>query len=249
MFSLQGKVAIITGGSSGMGDATVKRFVMAGAKVFNLDLAEPDASSPAEFIKANVAEPDEIARIFEQVYSHCGKLDILVNNAGIAKPQPFEQISVEMLNRHWQVNSIGVLFGIKEAAKRMQPGSAIVNNVSLGAYRTFPFQTEYAMSKAAALAATKAAAVELGPKGIRVNCVCPGTIQTPLSSAEVPEVLDKMMQALAAAARVGKPEEVAAAIHFLASDDASYINGQSIIVDGGWSVGTSVALVERLAGA
>src|SRR5699024_2750239 len=141
-------------------------------------------------------------------------------------------------------NQLSALMGIKEAAARMQSGGAIVNVSSVTAMRGFPQWGEYSATKGAIIAMTQTAAVEYGPTGIRVNCVCPGIIDTPLAMAEAPDMVDKNVSVFSLLGRLGRPEEVAAAIHFFASDDAAYITGQTLLADGGWSAGTSLKAIE-----
>jgi NAD(P)-dependent dehydrogenase (short-subunit alcohol dehydrogenase family) len=134
--------------------------------------------------------------------------------------------------------------GIKEAAARMPKGGAIVNISSITAVRGFVNWGEYAATKAGIISLTQTAAVEYGPAGIRVNCVAPGIIDTPLAMNEAPDMVVRNAAVFTLLGRIGRPDELAAAVHFMASDDASYVTGQTLLVDGGWSTGTSIKGIE-----
>lgn len=243
-FSLENKVAVVTGGASGIGEATAKRLRQAGARVLVADLADAADKVKAwdcSFRKTDVSSEHEVAAMLDQAVEEYGRLDILVNNAAIANVHNMAEANLERANRYFQVNSLSVLAGIREAAKRMSAGGSIINTASLSGIRGTPGWGEYAMSKAAVVAATQTAALEFGGQGLRVNCVCPGGVRTPLAVEVNGDALDKAMSVLAPLGRIGEPDEIAAMIHFLASDDASYVTGQAFLVDGGWSVGTTVS--------
>jgi NAD(P)-dependent dehydrogenase (short-subunit alcohol dehydrogenase family) len=189
-----------------------------------------------------------MAGLLDEAVQRFGKLDVLVNNAGIANVHPVDAADIERADRYFRVNALSVLIGIREAGKRMREGGSIVNISSLSAARGTPGWAEYGMSKAAIASVTQTAAIELGPRGVRVNAICPGGVRTPLAVQVNGDALDKAMLALAPLGRIGRPEEIAAAIHFLASDDASYVTGQAIFVDGGWSVGTTTATIAMVLG-
>jgi len=169
-----------------------------------------------------------------------GKLDIMVNNAGIASGHPLAEADAARSERFWRVHILGVQTGIKEAAARMKPGGSIVSISSITAVRGFVNWGEYAATKAGIISLTQTAAVEYGPLGIRVNCVAPGIIDTPMAMNEAPDMVERNAAVFTLLGRIGRPEELAAAVHFMASDDASYITGQTLLVDGGWSTGTSI---------
>ncbi|HSV70707.1 MAG TPA: SDR family NAD(P)-dependent oxidoreductase [Methylibium sp.] len=242
MFDLSGKTAIVTGGASGIGAATARRLRRAGAAVWVADVAE-DASWDGGYHRTDVSQPEEVAALCEQVLARSGRLDIMVNNAAIAAGHPLAAADAARSERLWRVNQLGVQMGIKEAAARMRAGGAIVNVSSITAVRGFAQWGEYAATKGAIIALTQTAAVEYGPAGIRVNCVCPGIIETPMAMSEAPDMVSKNASIFTLLGRLGQPEELAAAIHFLASDDASYLTGQTLTVDGGWSTGTSLQAI------
>jgi len=247
MFDLTGKAAIVTGAASGIGAAIAQRLRRAGASVLIADLVDASAQA-AEwdclFRKTDVSTEDEIVALMDEAVDRFGKLDILVSNAGIANVHPIADADLARTERYFRVNALSVLSGMREAAKRMGAGGSIINTSSLSGIRGTPGWGEYAMSKAAIVAATQNGALELGPRGIRVNAVCPGGVRTPLAVEVNGDALDKAMKVLSPLGRIGKPEEIAAMVHFLASDDASYVTGQALIVDGGWSIGTTLATID-----
>ena len=246
-FDLTGKVAVVTGGASGIGAAIAQRLRKAGAKVLVADLtdaADLARSWDCDFRRTDVSDEAEVAAMLDQAIALHGRLDILVSNAAIANVHPMGEADLVRADRYFQVNALGALSGMREAAKRMEAGGSIISTASLSGLRGTPGWGEYAMSKAAVVAATQTAALEFGSKGIRVNAVCPGAINTPLAVAVNGDALDKAMKVLSPLGRIGQPDEIAAMVHFLASDDASYVTGQAYLVDGGWSVGTTMATID-----
>ena len=239
-FDVEGKVAIVTGASSGIGAATAKRLSAAGAKVWAADVVEPMQSEGIRYRYTDVADPAQMAALCNEVVANDGRLDVMVNNAAVSSSHPIAEADATRAERFWRVNQLSVVSGIKEAAARMQAGGSIINISSITAVRGFFGWGEYAATKGAIIALTQTAAVEYGPAGIRVNCICPGIIDTPMALAEAADIVKKSTALFSQLGRVGRPEEVAAAIHFLASDDAGYVTGQSLLVDGGWSTGTSL---------
>lgn len=242
MFDLTGKVAIVTGGASGIGAATARRLHAAGAEVWIADVIQADEEG-CHFRRTDVSLPADIRELCNEVMAASGRLDIYVNNAAIAGGHLLADADEERSARFWRVNQLSVQMGIKEAAARMTEGASIINFSSITAVRGFAQWGEYAATKGAIIALTQTAAVEYGPRRIRVNCICPGIIDTPMAMAEAPDMVRKNAAVFALLGRIGQPEELAAAVHFLASDDASYITGQVLTVDGGWSTGTSLAAI------
>lgn len=239
MFSLADRVAVVTGGASGIGRAIVDRFLAAGASVTVLDRV-PEALPPeVKGIVVDVSEEDSVAVALESVAeSHGGHLDVVINNAGI---QPLgvslEDLTPELLNRTLAVNVNGVAYGIKHAARLMKGGGRIVNTGSFVGLTGVPSGAVYATSKAAVVHLTRLAAIELAPRNITVNCVCPGTIRTP-AVTEIPDNPEiPFAESRTPLGRLGEPGEVAAAFHFLASEEASYVTGAILSVDGGISAG------------
>ena len=249
-FSLEGKVAIVTGGASGIGAAISRRLRGAGAKVLDADLNEPAEMGPSDahgFRRTDCSQPEELAALCDACVDRFGALDIMVNNAGIADAAPLDAWDAARSERFWRLHVLGVQSGIREAAARMSPGGAIVNFSSITAVRGFVTWGEYAATKAGIISLTQTAAMEYGPAGLRVNCVAPGIIETPMALSEAPDMVQRNARVFAPLGRIGQPDEVAAAVHFLASPDASYIAGQLLMVDGGWSVGPSIAGFEIVA--
>lgn len=230
MFSLAGKIAVVTGSASGIGLAIVERFQAAGATVVGLDR---NSISPCD-----VSDESRLAAALEAAVAAHGRLDIMVNNAGI---QPlgvdFASLTPQLLERTFAVNVNGVALGTKHASRLMTAGGRIVNTGSFVGTIGVPQGTAYAASKAAVIHLTRLAAVELAPRGITVNCVCPGTIATPAVTGipDNPEI--PFAESRTPLGRLGTPAEVAAAFHFLVSDEASYITGAILPVDGGIAAG------------
>jgi 3alpha(or 20beta)-hydroxysteroid dehydrogenase len=249
-FSLKDKVAVITGGGSGIGLATARRFVRAGAKVVianRRDSAALADSFGAAYVQTDVAKEDEVRQLMESTVSLHGQIDVLVNNAGFGQVGPTAlELTDQTLNQHLQTNLFGVMYGVKHAGPHMPSGSSIINVASLAGLAGVPTYGAYVASKFAVIGLTKTAAIELAPQGIRVNCVCPGTIDTPINQAGGAEAELEVVKTLAPLGRIGQPEEVAALIHFLAASDCAYVTGESIVIDGGWLAGPSIAAFERL---
>ncbi len=250
MFSLSGKVAIITGGASGIGEATVRRFAAAGATCVIADVG--DATALAEEVGGSsqvcdVTDATQVDALVASTVDHHAKLDIMVNNAGVLGPGGGVMAdSIDDGRSVLEVNLFGVVNGIRAAAAVMEPGSAIVNTASMAGVVGFPGLGWYGMSKWGVVGLTKNTAIELGPRGIRVNCVCPTGVVTGM----VPDgdldhwASESMALANQHMRRLGTPDEVAAAIHFLASDDAMLVNGHALHTDGGLGAGMSNQLIE-----
>ncbi len=247
-----GKVALVAGGGSGIGRATCQLFADRGGTVLVADLHESAAKATAESIAGNGGRAEALAcdvSRWEQVQAalqttrrRFGRLDILVNTAGILRVRSLEETSETEWNDVLQVNLTGAFLLIKAAIKVMQGqrGGAIVHTASRMAIRIKENRGAYAPSKAGILALTRMAALEGAPHGIRVNCVCPGWIDTPMTRGSgSPEKVDAQFAAWAKICplgRAGRADEVASAILFLASDEASFITGVALPVDGGRTI-------------
>lgn len=256
MFTLEGKVAVVTGGASGIGESTVRRFTRAGAKVVIGDLQ--DASPLAKevdglAVRTDVSREDEVEDLLETALRELGRLDVVVNNAGIGAGTFLAALSEEDLDRNLQVNLKGVIWGIKHAASRIVDGGSIMSTASLAGLIGTPSYGAYVASKSGIVGITKTAALELAPRRVRVNCVCPGTIDTPMMDHdEGASVEFELAEVLHPLGRMGRPEEVAALFHFLASDESAFITGQAIAIDGGMSAGPGLGMIgslyEKIAG-
>ena len=242
---LHGKVAIITGGDSGIGRAVAVAFAKEGADVAILYLSEHGDAEETKnlveqhgrkclLISGDVGDESVCKNAVEQTVSELGKLDILVNNASEQHPQEsIEDITAEQLERTFRTNVFGYFFMAKAAVKHLKKGSAIVNTVSVTAYKGSPQLLDYSSTKGAEVAFTRSLSMNLIEKGIRVNAVAPGPIWTPLIPSTFPEDKVKTFGADTPMKRPGQPEEVANCYVFLASDDSSYISGQVLHPNGG----------------
>ena len=242
---LKNKVAIITGGSRGIGLATAKAFLKEGAKVV-ITASSPETAQKAENllkeefphsqvqgISPNLASLEEVTKAFNDVAAKYGSLDILVNNAGLSERAPFENYTQELFDKVMDLNVKGVFNASRAAVDHMIPqGSGVILNTS--SMVSIYGQTAglaYPTSKFAVNGLTLSLARELGPKGIRVNAVAPGITETDMMKAVPKEIIDPMIQQIPLR-RLGQPEDIANAFVFLASEDASYITGVVLSVDG-----------------
>jgi 3-oxoacyl-[acyl-carrier protein] reductase len=241
---LANKVSIITGGAQGIGEATALKFGKEGAKVAVCDVNLPLAQAVADAIvkaggealafKVDVTSSQDIAAMVSAVMAKWGRIDALVNNAGILADSQLKKMSEEQFDRVIDVNLKGTYNCTRAVVDIMlTQGSGTITNASsiVGLYGNFG-QTNYAATKWAVIGMAKTWAKELGPKGIRVNAVAPGFVATPIL-ASMPEKVIKMMEEKVPLRRLGKPEEIANAYAWLASDEASYVNGVVIEVSGG----------------
>lgn len=243
---LEGKVALVTGGARGIGAATARRFVAEGARVAISDVLEAEGDAlaaelgdQAMFCAHDVADPEAWAAVVVQAEERFGTLDVLVNNAGTSgEGSPLIAETQAGYDKLVAINQTGVFHGIRAVvpALRRAGGGSIVNVSSIAGLVAWPGLGAYAATKFAVVGLTKVAATELGAFGIRVNCVHPGVIDTPMVSAAdaVRGPLDQVIANLAIA-RMGRPEEVASALLFFASDDSTFCTGASLAVDGGWT--------------
>jgi len=241
MRGLKGKRVMVTGGAQGIGAAMAARFIDEGARVAILDknpeaLAGTAARLPslATTIRADVSAAGEVAAAFAEIDRLWGGLDVLINNAGISIRHRFLDITQEEWRRVVQTNLDGVFYVAREAARRMMSGNGgvILNMGSTNGIMGYHHYADYNASKAGVIELTRSMALELAPR-VRVNCVCPGYILTPMQEAEyTPEML-RAFQAKIPLDRLGKPEDVAALFAFLASDEAAFITGQTFVIDGG----------------
>ena len=237
MRGLAGKRVVVTGGTSGIGAATSRRFLEEGARVVSIALAgEEPVDGVTAALEADVADPDEVAEAFKTDDELRGGIDVLVANAGISIRHPFLELAPDEWRRVLAVNLDGTFHCAQEAARRMvspdADGGVILITASTNGIVGHPLYADYNASKAAVIALARTMALELAPR-VRVNCVCPGYVLTPMQEAEyTPEML-RATDAKIPLGRHARPEEVAALFAFLASDDGAYLTGAVIPVDGG----------------
>lgn len=246
MSQLSGKVALVTGGSRGIGAAISRRLARDGADVAITYVTTPDRANAVVAdidatgrrglaIHADAAHPAAVAAAVDRAASELGRLDILVNNAGIYIPSLFEETTLDDMERYWAVNIRAAIVATHTALKHMHTGSRIINIGSCLAERIpTPGVTLYAMSKAALVGLTKGLARDLGERGITVNCVEPGPIDTDMNPA-TGEGAD-FQRRLTALKRYGTADEVASLVAYLASDEARNITGATVLTDGGLAV-------------
>ena len=245
---MAGKVALITGAANGIGAATARRLVRDGYRVALLDvledagqrLAEELGGDQAQFFPADVAAAEALEAAIRGSIGHFGQLDLVVNNAGQSLPMSIAETTTADWDHLHAVNlrALHVAVRAAEVALAASGLGAVVNIASFHAYATIGNFAAYAASKAGVLGFTRSAAIELAPKGIRVNAVAPGVIHTAMTQLWLDSVADPAAAMLSMVekqplGRIGRPEEVAAAIAFLASEDASFITGTTLCVDGG----------------
>lgn len=244
---LKGKVAVVTGASKGIGASIAKHLALEGASVVvNYSSSKEGADrvvaeiarngGKAVAIQANVAHPNEIERLFAETLRTFGQLDILVNNAGIYEFAPLENITPEHFHKLFDLNVLGLLLAIKEAVKHFsKAGGSIVNISSIVSVSPLKEVSVYSATKAAVDAITKALSQELGPRNIRINSINPGMIET--EGTHTAGILDsdlrKQIEMETPLGRIGQPKDIAPAVVFLASDDAAWITGSTLLITGG----------------
>ncbi|MDB6067790.1 MAG: oxidoreductase [Pedosphaera sp.] len=243
---LTGKIALITGGSSGLGLATARRFVAEGAYVFitgrrqaELDAAVKDIGHNVTGIRSDIANLGDLDRLFAVIQDQKGRLDILFANAGGGEFAPLDQVTEAHFDKYFGINVKGTLFTVQKALPLMTAGGTIVINGSMVSVKGFPAFGVYAATKAALRSFARTWATDLKGRNIRVNVVSPGTVVTPGYKNEL-GLSDEQIEQFAAQAaattpmgRAGTPDEIAKAVLFLASDDSSFVNGIELFVDGG----------------
>ena len=242
---LEGKIAVITGGNSGIGLATAKRFVSEGAYVFitgrrqkELDAAVSEIGKNAIGIQGDVSNLTDLDKLYNTVKDKKGHLDILFANAGIAQFARLGEISEEHFDKIFDINVKGLLFSVQKALPILQDGSSIILNASVGSSKGIEETSVYSAAKAAVRSFARTWTTDLRHRKIRVNAISPGPIDTPIFSSlthneEQMEQFKKYIINTVPMGRMGIPDEIAKAVSFLASDDSSYITGIELFVDGG----------------
>jgi NAD(P)-dependent dehydrogenase (short-subunit alcohol dehydrogenase family) len=245
MGKLEGKIALVTGGNSGIGLATAKQFVNEGAYVFITGRRDPELAAAVKEIGRNVtgvqgdvSKLGDLDRLFEQIRREKGKLDIVFANAGIARFAALGQINEEFYDSIFNINVKGLLFTVQKALPLLPDGASIILNASIVASKGFSSNSVYSATKAAIRSFARTWTTDLKDRRIRVNAVSPGVIDTPglsdlLASGPAGEERFKMISSSVPLGRLGTPDETAKAVVFLASDDSSYITGIELFVDGG----------------
>ena len=239
MGKLQGKRAVVTGAARGIGRAIAERFAAEGAELLLADIDAAELQTVAErlgqgWVVADVSRSAGLDGIFGRVEQQWGGLDILVNNAGVTHAASLDELSEEDFDRVFAINLKAALFGTQRAARLMGEGSAIINMSSVNAVLAIPNQIPYVVSKGAMKQLTNVTALALAPRGIRVNAIGPGTILTEMARGIMTDkAAEERILSRTPLGRTGAPEEVAAVALFLASDESSYITGQTIYPDGG----------------
>jgi 3-oxoacyl-[acyl-carrier protein] reductase len=247
MTDLTGKVAIVTGASKGIGAGIARRFGAAGASVVVNYASNPDdatrvvddihaAGGTAIAVQADVSDADAVARLFAETVDAFGCLDVLVNNAAVYLPEPVEEASREHIDRQFSINTLGTIMTIQQALAHFgSDGGSIVNIGSLDSARAVPGMSIYAATKGAIDALTRVLAADLGPRGIRVNTLAPGGVETEGIKAVrfLGSPAETAMIERTPLGRIGQPDDIAKAAVFLASDDAAWITGERLTASGG----------------
>jgi NAD(P)-dependent dehydrogenase (short-subunit alcohol dehydrogenase family) len=242
---LEGKIAVVTGGNSGIGLATARRFAAEGARVYitgrreaELDEAVKQIGKRATGVQGDVANLADLDRLFATVKQQQGRLDVLFANAGVGAPAPLGSISEEHFDKTFHINVKGVLFTVQKALPIFMDGGSIILNGSIAASKGTEASSVYSATKAAVRSFARCWTTDLKHRKIRVNVISPGPIETPLfyKAGLTQEQIDEFKASQVAAVpmgRMGTPDEVANAALFLASDDSSYVTGIELFVDGG----------------
>jgi len=245
---LAGKVAVVTGASKGIGAAIARALAAEGAAVaVNYSSSKADGEKVAKEIaglggkavavQANLSKPEEIKRLLDKARSAFGRLDILVNNAGIYEFSPLEKVTAEHFHKQFNLNVLGLLLASQAAAKQFDgAGGSIINISSVVSTLALPESAVYSGTKGAVDAITRALAAELGPRHIRVNAIRPGMVETEgtRSTGIAESEMRKHVEAQTPLRRIGQPQDIAGAAVFLASDDSSWITGETFVISGGY---------------
>jgi NAD(P)-dependent dehydrogenase (short-subunit alcohol dehydrogenase family) len=247
MGKLEGKIGLVTGGTSGIGFATARRFVDEGAYVFITGRREPELTKAVKEIgrsvtgvRSDVSKLDDLDRLFAQIKHEKDRLDVVFANAGIGKYAPLGTITEDFYDSIFNINVKGVVFTVQKALPLLPDGASIVLNSSIVGSKGLSSNSVYAATKAAIRSFARTWTTDLKNRHIRVNAISPGSIDTPglgdlLASSETGEERKKMIEKFTPLGRLGTPDEIAKAVVFLASEDSSYVTGIELFVDGGFA--------------
>jgi len=247
MAKLEGKIALVTGGSSGIGLATAKRFVGEGAHVYITGRREPELAAAVgqigrnvTAVRGDVSDLGDLDRLFAQIQREKGRLDVVFANAGVARYAPLGTITEEFYHSIFDVNVKGLLFTVQKALPLLPDGASIILNGSIVGSKGLPANSVYSATKAAVRSFARTWTTDLKQRRIRVNVVSPGATDTPglndlLASSEVGRQRLNTIAGGVPLGRLGTPDEVARAVVFLACDDSSYVTGTELFVDGGFA--------------
>lgn len=245
MARLSGKIALITGGTTGIGLATARTFLREGATVIvtgrnpeTLEAARAELGEGAEVLASDAGDADAIRALFAHIHDRYGRLDVLFLNAGVARFAPWAEHSLADFDLQFAVNVRGPWLAIQAALPLLSPGASVLVNTSVVNQMGMPGASAYAASKAALRSLVRTAAAELGPRGVRVNAVSPGPVDTPIYgklglTAEAVTAFAEGVQSQIPLGRFGRSEELAQAALFLASPESSFVHGAELAVDGG----------------
>jgi NAD(P)-dependent dehydrogenase (short-subunit alcohol dehydrogenase family) len=247
MSKLKGKVAVITGGNSGIGLATAKLFTSEGANVVitartkeSYEAAQKDYGTLFDIVQVDVTKEDDLERLYKHVKTNQKRIDILFANAGVAKFLPTDQVDQTFFDWHFDTNVKGLYFTVSKALPLLADGGRIILNSSTVSYKGLPGTSVYAATKAAVRSFARTWAAELASRKIGVNVLSPGTTETPIfekmnMSADEATAFANQIKSLVPMQRIGSPEEIARVALFLGSEDSSYLTGADIVADGGFS--------------
>lgn len=238
MSKLEGKVAVVTGGSSGQGLATAKRFADEGAFVYTLDRAESPIGDRVTAVRGDVSNLADLDEFYAKIASEKGRIDFIFAAAGVVDAQPLAEMTEQSFDRQFAINTRGLAFTVQKALPLMNDGGSIILVTSIAERKGLAGLGVYSATKAAVGSFVRTWTAELKDRGIRVNAICPGPIDTPIFEQVAPtkEMVPQLKAedaARVALGRLGRPEEIASAVLFLASDEASFVAGVDFPVDGG----------------
>ncbi|MDL2253529.1 SDR family oxidoreductase [Ruminococcaceae bacterium OttesenSCG-928-I18] len=252
MFSLKGKNGVIAGCAQGIGLGVAKHFVKEGVNLVMGDISEQGKREAdalgVPFVKTDVSKESDVENLIKTAHDKYGKLDIVVNNAGVMLPEEYiATMNTEKYHKTFAINLDGCMYGMKYGAQYMKDGGSIINTASVGGvFNFFAGYGPYCASKAAIISLTKTAAIELAARNIRVNCVLPGTIDTPMAHEEGCEDELALNALIHPMGRMGEVEEIVPLYHFLAAGECSFMTGSAIACDGGYLSGPNNDMIGQI---